>query len=369
MKGKLFSLVLAASLLLSSCASLLEREYVNVAPHNAAPTAEGDPSILRADSYQELVNALLYFVTIGAESGSVRLYIDSGEVEADLEAACLEVVQEDPLGAYCVEFITYSLAPVVTYSEADVQITYRRTRDQVASIVSATGITAIRSELRSALAAFAPERVLRISYFSGGEAFIRSLVRQAYYTSPSVALDLPEVSVSIYPKSGRQRIVEINLVYHLEVEELEQRRELLSQAVQDLSRPLSIVPEDELLPTAAQAVLDAGGYDPAGGSTAYHALVEAGADSEGLSLAMAALCEHLDVPCQVVEGTLEGTPHFWNVISTQAGWRHLDLSAFDPEAPFRSDLELTEAGYAWDTASIPQCGPGAAVQPEVAPDV
>lgn len=379
MKRKLSALVLAASLLLSGCSSLLEREYSQITPHNTAPTAEGDPSTLRADSYQELVNALLYFVTIGAESGAVRLYIDSQEVEADLDAACLEVVQEDPLGAYSVEFIKYSVDPVVTYCQADVQITYRRTREQVASIVSATGVTAIRSELRSALTSFAPERVLRISYFNEGEEFIRSLVRQAYYTSPASALDMPGVAVSIYPKTGRQRIVEIGLSYHLEEAELKQRKERLARTLYDLSWSL---PEeargDGLISAAAQGVLDAGGYDPEGGSTAYHALLEGGADSEGLALAMAALCELLEIPCRVVEGTLEGETRFWNVVSAQAGWRHLDLSRLsggegplDPEweeAPFGLDQELAQAGYAWDTAAVPRCGPSAGPGgPEEAP--
>jgi len=356
-KKRAAAALLAVCLALTGCSSLLEREYVHITPHNAAPTAEGDPSTLRADSYQVLVNALLYLVTIGAGTGRVRLYLDSQEVEDDLEAACLEVVQEDPLGAYCVEFIKYKVDPVVTYSEAEVQITYRRTREQVASIVSATGVTAIRSELRTALTSFASERVLRINYLGEGEEFIRSLVKQAYYTSPSAALDLPEIDVSVYPDAGRQRIVEIELSYHLEKEELERRRDLLDLALQGLSRSLAAVSEDEPVLAAAQAVLDAGEHDPSGGSTAYHALVEGGADSEGLALAMAALCERLDIPCQVVEGSLEGEPHFWNVVSAQAGWRHLDLTAFDPDAPFSLDQERSDAGYLWDTAQVPKCGP------------
>ena len=45
-----------------------------------------------------------------------------------------------------------------------------------------------------------------------------------------------------------------------------------------------------------------------------------------LGLAMAALCQQLDVDCMVVEGSQNGRPHFWNVVSTQNGWRHLDLA-------------------------------------------
>ena len=194
--GRLLAILTAAALLLTGCSALLERDYSSVTPHNAAPTTEGDPSILRADSYQELVNALIYFVNGGTEEGTVRLYTDTENVEPFLSDACLEVVQEDPLGAYCVEFIKYTVDPVVAYSEAHIAITYRRTREQVASIVQATGVTAIRGELKSALTSFAAERVLRISYFEEDEAFIRELVRQAYYDVPACALGMPAVELS-----------------------------------------------------------------------------------------------------------------------------------------------------------------------------
>ena len=165
------ALLTAAALTLTGCSSLLEQEYTYITPHNAATTAEGDPSVLRADSYQELVNALIYFISTGTEKGTVRLYMDGEDLDASLDAACLEVSKEDPLGAYAVEYITFSLSSVVTYSEATVNITYRRTKEQVSSIVQATGITAIRSELAEAMSAFQPECVLRISYFNEDEAF------------------------------------------------------------------------------------------------------------------------------------------------------------------------------------------------------
>ena len=133
--------LLALALVLTGCSAMLERDYTSITPHNAAPTTEGDPSTLRADSYQELVNALIYFVDNGVEEGTVRLYFDSEDVETDLEVACLEVVQEDPLGAYAVEFIKFRVTRVVTYAQADDYFTYRRTPELVDSIVLATGVT------------------------------------------------------------------------------------------------------------------------------------------------------------------------------------------------------------------------------------
>ncbi|MFB2009538.1 hypothetical protein ACEVJK_01780 [Flintibacter sp. P01028] len=348
-------LAISAALLLSGCSSMLDREYLDITTHNAAPTTEGDTSILRADSYQELVNVLIYMVSTGAENGTIRLYIDSEDVAKDLEDACREVVQEDPLGAYAVEYIKHSVDSIVTYSEAQVQIIYRRTREQVASIVSATGAAAIRGELEESLASFAPESVLRLSYFDGDEAYILDLVREAYFATPATALDLPEATVAFYPDSGSQRVVEISLHYHLDEQELVHRREVLDQTVQKMTAILQsqFFTTEELLPAAAQAIHAAGGYDPEGGSTAYHALLEKGADDQGLALAAAMVYNRLDISCQVIEGSLDGAPHFWNVIQLPESQYHLDLSQYGEHGfSLLSSAEMEQRGYLWDPEDI-----------------
>lgn len=352
--SRALALLTTACLALTGCSSLLEQEYTHITPHNAAPTTEGDPSTLRADSYQELVNALIYLIGAGMDQGTIRLYMDSEDLNASLDAACLEVNQEDPLGAYAVEYITYRITPLVTYSEATVNITYRRTKEQVASIVQATGTTAIRSELASAMSVFDPECVLRISYFDEDEEFIRSLARQAYYNAPGSAFGMPELQIALYPSSGQQRIVEILLTYPYEQAVLERRSAALSQWLDELAASLTTLMGDAQYLEAAQTIRSTGSYDPSGGSS-VDALLETGrANSEGLSLAAAAFYQHLGLSSRVVEGTLNGEPHFWLMIQTRSGWRHLDLTA-EGESAFllHTDRDLTQSGYAWDTNLFP----------------
>lgn len=355
MKRQLLAGMTALTLLLTpGCSAMLNRDYVDVTPHNTtSPTTEGDPSTLRAESYQELVNALIYFINQGVETGTVRLYMDSTSLDNDLEAACLEVLHEDALGAYAVEYIKYSVSPVVTYSQADVTITYRRSKEQIASIASVTGITAIRSELKSALTEFAPEQVLRISYFDGDSDYILGLVREAYYDAPAAALGMPQAEVHIYPESGRQRIVEILLTYPLDTSVLEGRRDRLEQEALKLSQPLSSLKGDAALLAAGKTVLNAGGYSPSGGSTAYDALVEGSADSEGLALAMSLLCQTMDLSCQVISGTLNGEPHFWNAVEGSSGRRYVDLTAFSASGQsLYTEEQLSARGYVWDSGTV-----------------
>ena len=268
MKKRAVCLLLALCLALSGCSSMLNRSYVSVTPHSTTPAADGDPSVLRVERYQELVNTLVYLISAGKESGAVRLYMDSDAVEQSLEDACLEVVQKDPLGAYAVDFITYSLTPSVSCYQADLQIAYRRTAEQIASIVSATGVTAIRGALKTALSQFSQEVVLRISYFAEDEDYIRRLMTQAFYSEPDRALDLPDAAVYIYPDSGRQRIVEVQLSYHLSQTELEKRCAALEDNVGELTALLLPQTGDRQLLSAADQVLAQGGYLPENGSTA-----------------------------------------------------------------------------------------------------
>ena len=355
MKGTILSGVLAASLLLTGCASMLTREYGSVEPHSATLVSEGDANTLRAESYQDVVNGLIYFINRGAESGSIRFDGEEPDVRALLDEACLEVVQEDPLGAYAVEYIKYNVAPIVGSYEADVHITYRRSREQVAAITDATGASAIRSELSEALAAFSPEVVLRISYFEEDEAYLRQLVREAYLSDPASALGMPEAEIAMYPESGPRRIVEILLTDPKSRETLESQRNSLRREAERLAEECAGASVRERLACLAGL---AGAYDPAGGSTAYDALLGSGADSQGLALSFALLCAQAELNCVVVDGQLNGTAHQWNVVETDGGWSHVDLTQ-EGDLRFWTDGELTGAGYSWRSDLVPQCGEAA----------
>lgn len=218
MAMRLTVLILALCLLLGGCTSLLNRSYSTEAPHEPFSGEEKDSDILRAETYQGLVSALLEFVSRGANEGTIRLYNYTGSAESDLDAAYLELTRQDPLGAYAVDYITYELNRVMSYYEVHLQkIVYRRTPEQVEGIVSVTGVSAIVGELREVLADFREEAVFRISYFDEGTTVeaIAEMVREAYYEVSESDFGLPEVQVEIYPKEavGQQRIVEILLTY------------------------------------------------------------------------------------------------------------------------------------------------------------
>ena len=357
MKKRLLAGLLTGCIALSGCASMLERDYVSVTPHSSTKTDVGTSSVLRVENYPELVNSLIYFITNAEDRGVIRLYMDAVSAEEMLYSARQEIMTEYPLAVYAVESISFETDALVTYAETDVSFTYRRTQQQVASIVTANGLAAVRNVLSSAMKEFAPECVLNINYFDQDAEVIRSLIRQAYYDAPATALEYPEIEINIYPDSGRQRIVEVLFHYQSDLSLLSQQAVLLEQACGHVLQ--SVIPSESIGETAmsaAQAILNEGGYKPDGGSSAYHALLNDGANAEGLALALASVCAKLSIPCKVAEGYLGETPHFWNVVHTEDGWRHIDLSQLDVLRSFYTDDQWRHSGYRWIESALPACG-------------
>ena len=76
---------LAAALLmlpLTGCGSLLNRDYSVTEPHSSSYYESEDRSVLRAESYQDLVNALLVLISGGAKEGTIWLYPDDSGLPA-----------------------------------------------------------------------------------------------------------------------------------------------------------------------------------------------------------------------------------------------------------------------------------------------
>ena len=219
-------------------------------------------------------------------------------------------------------------------------------------MVNVTGTSAIRDEVRAALADFQSEVALRVGYFTESADSIAALVRQAYYDEPAGALGMPEFTVSLYPASGgQQRIVEILLTYPEDTQALRQKSDDLQSTADALVLPLR---PHQLSPSARQAELFSLVREhvrarPDGGPTAWDALLGDGADSEGLALTFQLLSGKMEVGSVLVEGTLNGEPHFWNQLTAGGGAHYVDLTR-DASGTTYSAADLLSLGYVWEGA-------------------
>lgn len=357
MKRGLLALCLAMSILLSGC-GFLNRSYTSEAPHQQFSDGDKNEDVLRAETYQGLVSALLFLVSQGKEEGVIRLYEYSGQAKEDLDTACLEVTQQDPLGAYAVDYMKYDLAQVMTYEEVNLKIVYKRSWEQISDVSTVTGSSAVLGELREVLADFQKEKVLRVSYFDESLApeSVVSMVEEAYFDVPEGAFGRPTVSVKLYPEqaTSQQRLVEILMEYPEPRESLKARQAELLTKAKELTDPLRALPAEEKLSRIVMILKETVSLLPSGsgGATAYAALVEGKADEEGIALAAELLLQKSGLQCRIVKGSKQGKAHLWNIVQLEDEWQHLDLTTVQPTPS--GDQSMKAAGYLW-SGDIPVC--------------
>ena len=201
--------LLGACLLLTGCAALLERDYVRVEPHSSKFWESDAAGTLRAENYQDIVNDLLILIGQHTESATVRLYNyeDDLTVADTLEQATTEVQQETSMGAYAVEYITASSRAQRGYYEVSLQISYRRTAEQILAVVNATSTEALPALLETALDEGRTELAVRIGYWGeNDQARVEEVV--ARLREERGLTDTPPWTISYYPPEGQVGLIE-----------------------------------------------------------------------------------------------------------------------------------------------------------------
>ena len=200
--------LLTLSLTLAGCGdALLERSYSTVTPHSAAYRETESADTLRAENYQDLVNALLMLLGDHNEAGTVRIYGEAPDKPRLAEDACIEVQKETALGAYLLDYITYEGKAESGYYELTVRFGYRRTAEELSGIVNATSAEALPDLLRAAINEGRDAVAIRFGYLGGGRESVTEQVeivhREVFPPEPEpeepaeTAEEPPEIEESV----------------------------------------------------------------------------------------------------------------------------------------------------------------------------
>ena len=213
--------------LLTGCTPLLERQYSTVEPHSSKFWESEAAGTLRAENYQDIVNDLLLLIGQHTETATLRLYNyeDDMTVAEVLEKATTEIQQETPMGAYAVEYITSSSQSQRGYYEISIQISYRRTAEQLQAVVNATSAEALYSLLDAALEAGETELAVRIGYWRE-ESWGRVEEIMAQVREEQGLEETPKWVVSYYPAGDPVGLIEFLLDVPETAEEPETEGEL-----------------------------------------------------------------------------------------------------------------------------------------------
>ena len=385
---RVLAAALAALLFLTACGctALFDKDvYLEEAYEATSESVETGDSAEAISNYAALRRAILRLVSERAESAELQFQNYDGTISRDISTACWEVKSSTALGAFAVDYISYDLSRIVSYYQAEIHITYKRSEYQMSALETVETLSAMRDRLAQALGAGETYLVLSLTAASLTGDTVRSGVERAYYDDPLVCPVLPTAEASLYPESGMSRIVEVTLDYGLDSASLAARREELGAALEALmaavaeaapidyddEQPVPDAPEEESSPEPADesartaALLKAlcaeiaenCAWDETAGATAWDALTQGAAGSEGMAMALKAGCKALGVDCDIVFGRLNGENHMWNVVTVDGGAYHVDVSrwAEGEDAVFLVGDEELWGLYWWDTSEVPAC--------------
>ncbi len=366
--------------LLPGCSRLIERDYSYSEPHAQEYTEQADGQLLVVDDYEGLRSALLYYISDMSRTAAIRLSNYSGNVAEDVSAVCLDVVRNDPVAAFSVDYISHEYSRIVSYYEVTFTITYSRTRQEMDQILHVYSAAAAREALKAAYSTRQENLYLRCYYYDGWADQLETYLNQFYYDLPDCALLIPELVIQAYPEEGTQLILEVKINYETSARVQMLRKEMLNTLADKTAEALGlydtvISDKDDVVKTlfdiytwlysnvrydvaAEEAATTNLRYNKTSSFTAYGALYVSLATSEGYALAYKLLCDLAGIDCRVVQGRRNNLNCCWNIVTVEGKKYHVDPSAafvtgFE-DGFLRSDTSLSET-YRWNLSAYPIC--------------
>lgn len=356
-----FILAAAAAVGLCGCSGLYNKEYLSVKDY--IPPAQEKYSSkdkISVRNFSGLRQALLHFAYAGESEG--RIVFDAsydGDPLEDLASACWQVRTQDALCAYCVENIAYELTKIVTTNEATVYYSYSSFCESADNIVHLPFSYAVESTLLETLANRDRRLVVLVSSSSYSAEDIEGLLTKVYRENPALVPREPRASVNMYSGTGSQRLYEISINYGLTAEELEQRMAALRAVDAFSGTDLEKLGDGQRALAACQYLMENCRLSAAAAdNTAYSALVNHLANSEGLAFAYVELCRQMKLDCSIVYGQYRWQDRCWNIVKIEGSCYHVDVYAcIDSglEGSFLLNDESFWGNYRWDVASYPKC--------------
>ena len=374
MKKRIIALIVCIAMAmpeLAGCSSLVEGEYTSVTAHRQGVSDEDKLSVAVNDvsSYEQLRDGILDLIYSRKEYGVIRFVGYDGIVGADVSEACMEISYDTPIGAYAVYYLTSSVNKIVSYYEAEMFITYKKTARQINSILNANTDQKLDYLVTLAMQKYSSSIAILTDMNGITKESVTDEVRSIYYNDPSFTVCLPEITVTFYPDTDEEKIIEITFEYPYPVSTLKTMEELLSTSAGDIIETTAGLDTPQVLSSLCNSLAGMAEYvnaqtDAANEdglimhNTAYGAIVTGNADSEGFATAYKLLCDKVGIESYVVEGRRDNEEHMWNIVKIGEDYYHVDVSALaetgSTGALFKTDSDMRK-NYLWNTDNYPPC--------------
>ncbi|MCL2627672.1 MAG: hypothetical protein FWD44_03095 [Oscillospiraceae bacterium] len=363
-------IVLAACVFTAACTNLLEDSIEVITPHVSAPFERPPIEQISISNLEEFTELLLELIETHEADTTLRYQnFDNDDVQEEINRISSEIMENHPIAVYAVANISLTATRLVAYFEIEIEIEFKRSEEQVQSIITASTQRYMMTQLLEIMSRHEEEAVILTSLQLTREEIIERII-EIYYQNPRRIVMLPFVTVEMFPEEGDDRILEIRFGYTESSEMLRLYagnldmyvRQNAGRAVGDTDAEVLLSLVEILMASTVFNEAMAGTINMHGppnfAATAFGALVRGSAVGEGFAMAFKALCDELRFESRVVLGYMGDTVHAWNIVALDGYYYHIDVAMCVVEglevAFLKTDADFEEF-YEWDRENTQIC--------------
>lgn len=286
---RLLALILAL-LCLTSCASMLDREATYTSPHvENPPTSLADA--YRVNTYSGLRSALQSYVEEGMETGSLRFPATyPGNLTVDLEKAKRQLMEEDALGCYAVEDVSFHINRIIAYYEVTAAFTYKVPPAEYMALETVEDESGLDRRMEEVLDRFGGQTTFLLDRRDLADTALTDSVERLFDLRPELAVGEPTVEATYYPETSERAVAEVEIHYAESATALRLRQRNTLRAAEDLAAQLTGLPDEE----AREALLASWTPEPEGSPLASGPLLDGEGNEIGLERAVTLVCRALE---------------------------------------------------------------------------
>jgi hypothetical protein len=202
--------------------------------------------------------------------------------------------------------------------------------------------------IHSALNQLSTELVLYVENYQ--ETDFAQIVEDYAQNEPDVVMEVPQVSATVYPNHGDDRVVEIKFTYQINRDNLRTMQNQVKRVFE--SAQLYINSDASTVQKCAQLytfLMERFDYTMQTSITPFYSLLSHGVgDQEAFATVYAAMCNQADLDCSVVSGTRNGKSWYWNIVQEDGVNYHIDLLSCSETGGFHWLTDDQMEDYVWD---------------------
>ncbi len=356
MKGFIrFTAMLCICALLSGCNFWMDGSYYSETPHTQ-DNSNISKTAVSVSSYDELYASLKQMVESGTTEGVFSVTDMQERLDAYMKQAILSVKANDPIAAYALEDIHYEIGARGEKQAVAVELTYRHGRSEILRIKQADSMELAIGLITSALRSCESGIVLQIADYQDQD--LAQATQDYFNEHPDTCMEMPQISVSVYPEHGQSRVVEIGFTYQTSRESLRNMQETVAPVFS--SAKLYVRDDADAWEKCSQLysfLMNRYTYEFETSITPSYSLLRYGVgDCKAFAMVYAAMCRQVGLSCQMISGTRSGEPWYWNVLTVEGVNYHIDLLDCYAKGSFSAKTDAQMRGYVWDYLALERSG-------------